>query len=78
MSNDDIEQVLGKVNGRESSARVRVLRNNGIKSRHYAIDPTTGQPTHNNAQLTAEAIRLCTFRPGSRPTAASPRQPMRP
>ncbi len=57
ISNDRIEDVLGKVNGRESSARARVLRNNGIRQRYYAIDPKTGQPTHNNAQLTAEAVR---------------------
>lgn len=57
VANDGIEDILGKVNGRESSARSRVLRNNGIRSRHYAIDPKTGQPTHNNAQLTAEAVR---------------------
>ena len=55
--NERIEDVLGKVNGRESSARARVLRNNGIRQRHYAIDPATGEPTHNNAQLTAEAVR---------------------
>ena len=57
VSNDGIEDILGKVNGRESSARSRVLRNNGIRQRHYAIDPQTGAPTHNNAQLTAEAVR---------------------
>ncbi len=34
-----------------------VLRSNKIESRHYAIDPATGEATHNNAQLTAEAIR---------------------
>lgn len=55
--NDSIEAVLGMVGGRESSARARVLRNNGIRQRHYAIDPKTGQPTYNNAQLTAEAVR---------------------
>jgi 3-oxoacyl-[acyl-carrier-protein] synthase III len=57
VSNDAIEGVLGLVNGRESSARVRVLRNNGIKQRHYAIDPATGAQTHSNAQMTAEAVR---------------------
>jgi 3-oxoacyl-[acyl-carrier-protein] synthase-3 len=33
------------------------LRNNGIRQRYYAIDPVTGATTHNNAQLTAEAVR---------------------
>ena len=33
-----------------------ILARNGIRTRHYAIEPTTGLPTHNNAQLTAAAI----------------------
>jgi 3-oxoacyl-[acyl-carrier-protein] synthase-3 len=34
--------------------------NNGIASRHYAIDPMSGDMTHTNTSLTAEAIRdLC-------------------
>lgn len=57
VDNDHIEDVLGLVGGRPSRARRLVLRNNGIRSRHYAIDPATGQVTHTNAQLTAEAIR---------------------
>jgi 3-oxoacyl-[acyl-carrier-protein] synthase III len=57
VSNDDIENVLGLVGGKASRARRIVLRNNGIRTRHYAIDPTTGAATHTNAQLTAEAVR---------------------
>lgn len=57
IANDDIEPVLGQVGGRPSRARALVLRNNGIRSRHYAIDPATGAQTHTNAQLTAEAVR---------------------
>src|SRR5699024_6728062 len=34
-----------------------VLRSNGIHTRHYAIDPETGLASHNNAQLTAAAVR---------------------
>ena len=34
-----------------------MLRNNGIKQRHYAIDPKSGAQTHTNAQLAAEAVR---------------------
>ena len=33
-----------------------ILARNGIRTRHYAIDPATGTPTHTNAQLTAAAI----------------------
>ncbi|HET7370361.1 MAG TPA: beta-ketoacyl-ACP synthase III [Gammaproteobacteria bacterium] len=57
VSNDDMESVLGMVNGRPSRARRIILRSNGIKTRHYAIDPATGRATHTNAQLTAAAIR---------------------
>lgn len=57
VNNENIENVLGMVGGRPSRARRIVLRNNGIRQRHYAIDPGTGKTTHNNTQLTAEAIR---------------------
>lgn len=57
VGNDGIEAVLGRIGGRPSRARRLVLRNNGIETRHYAIDPATGAPTHTNAQLTAAAIR---------------------
>ena len=57
ISNDNIEGVLGMVAGKPSRARRIVLRNNGIRGRHYAIDPATGTRTHTNAQLTAEAVR---------------------
>jgi 3-oxoacyl-[acyl-carrier-protein] synthase-3 len=55
--NDQMEAVLGQAGPRPSRARLIVLRSNGIKSRHYVIDPNTGEPTHNNTQLTAEAVR---------------------
>ncbi len=57
ISNDDMEACLGQINGKPSRARRTVLRSNGIKQRYYAIDPSTGEATHNNAQLTAEAVR---------------------
>ena len=57
VNNDQMEQVLGMVEGVPSRARAIVLRNNGIHQRHYAIDPQRGTFTHNNTQLTAEAIR---------------------
>ena len=57
VDNESIEAVLGQVGGKPSRARPIVLRQNGIKSRHYAIDPASGLPTHTNASLTAEAIR---------------------
>jgi 3-oxoacyl-[acyl-carrier-protein] synthase-3 len=57
VENDLVEAVLGQVGERPSRARRIVQRNNGIKRRHYVIDPKTGEPTHTNASLTAEAIR---------------------
>jgi 3-oxoacyl-[acyl-carrier-protein] synthase-3 len=56
VSNDEIESILGMVNGQPSRSRKIVLRQNGINSRYYAID-RQGRVTHNNAQLTAEAIK---------------------
>ncbi len=55
--NNDMETRLGVINGKNSRARRIVLRNNQIKQRYYAIDEN-GEVTHNNAQLTTEAIRL--------------------
>lgn len=56
VDNEQIEQVLGTVGGRPSRAKRVTLRSNGIKTRHYALDPVTGRLTHNNAQLTALAV----------------------
>lgn len=59
VSNDEMEKKLGLVNGKTSKARRIVLRNNQIKNRYYAID-NNGNITHNNAQLTSEAVKqLC-------------------
>lgn len=66
VSGADIEKVLGMVGGRPSMARARVLQSNGIVTRHYAVDPATGRPTHTNAELTAEAVRELARRAGLR------------
>ena len=57
VDNDSMESVLGQVGARPSRVRRLILRSNKIKSRYYAIDPETGAITHNNAELTAAAIR---------------------
>jgi 3-oxoacyl-[acyl-carrier-protein] synthase-3 len=57
VGNDDMERILGQAGHRPSRARRTVLRSNGIKTRHYAIDPVTLEPTHSNAQLAAEAVK---------------------
>jgi 3-oxoacyl-[acyl-carrier-protein] synthase III len=57
VSNDEMENYLGFVSrNMRSKSKPLVLRNNKITSRYYAIDKN-GNSTHNNAQLTAEAIR---------------------
>ncbi len=59
VGNDEMEEKLGAIDGRTSKARRIVLRNNKITNRYYAIDKN-GEVTHNNAQLTKEAVeRLC-------------------
>lgn len=56
VGNERIEAVLGQAGERPSRARAVVLRSNGIRRRHYAIDEA-GRPTHTNARLAAEAVR---------------------
>ena len=56
VSNEDMETVLGLIGGQRSRARGIVLRNNGIRQRHYALD-RAGNITHTNAQLAAQAVR---------------------
>ncbi len=55
VKNDEMEDVLGMVDGKPSKAKSIVLRNNGIKTRYYAF--RNGKSTHSNAQLSAQVIR---------------------
>ncbi len=57
VGNDEIEQVLGMVGGKPSKARRIVLRSNGIRSRYYALDRSTGEPVMRNAEMAAQAVR---------------------
>ena len=50
-----MEGILGMINGKPSRARAIVLRNNGIKTRYYAI--SKGEKTHSNAGLAATAVQ---------------------
>ncbi|MCH5715882.1 hypothetical protein [Niabella hibiscisoli] len=56
VSNDEMEEYLGYINGKPSKSRRIVLRNNGITNRYYALEKG-GKTTHTNAQLTAEAVK---------------------
>lgn len=57
VGNDQIEDVLGQINNKPSRTRRIILRNNGIKQRHYVLDPISREPVMNNTQLTAKAVR---------------------
>lgn len=54
--NEEMEEYLGMVSDKPSRSKSIILRNNGIKSRYYAIDKA-GNLLENNAELTAKAIR---------------------
>src|ERR1700749_2942866 len=56
VSNEDMEEYLGYINGKPSKSKSIVLRNNGIKTRYYALTKG-GKPTHTNAQMTALAVK---------------------
>ncbi|HEX9650614.1 MAG TPA: beta-ketoacyl-ACP synthase III [Cyclobacteriaceae bacterium] len=56
VSNDEIEEYMGLINGRQSKSKRIVLRNNGIQRRFYAM-MKDGTPTHTNAEMTSLAIR---------------------
>jgi 3-oxoacyl-[acyl-carrier-protein] synthase-3 len=56
VSNDEMEEYLGYIDGRPSKSKKIILRNNGITNRYYALDKN-GKSTHTNAQMTALAVR---------------------
>lgn len=53
--NKDIEDYLGKIKGQKSRNRAIVLRQNKIKTRHYALDDK-GTPQYSSAQMAASAV----------------------
>lgn len=55
VSNDDMEKFIGMVDGKPSRVRPIILRQNGIKTRYYALDENQ-KITHTNAQLAQCAI----------------------
>jgi len=58
VGNDEIEEVLGLVEGKRSRLKARILKANGIQTRHYAID-RSHRTTHSNADMAVEAARRC-------------------
>jgi 3-oxoacyl-[acyl-carrier-protein] synthase III len=59
VDNQDMEGILGMIDGTPSRSRPLVLMQNGIKTRYYVINKQ-GEVTHSNAQLTAEAVKNLT------------------
>lgn len=55
VGNDEMESILGLVDGKPSRARLRILGNNKIKTRYYSLDKD-GKSTHSNAEMTANAV----------------------
>jgi 3-oxoacyl-[acyl-carrier-protein] synthase-3 len=59
VSNDEMEQYLGMIDGVPSRGKGLTLRNNGIKTRYYALTKD-GKSTHSNAEMAALAIKKLT------------------
>jgi len=58
VGNEEIEEVLGRVHGKPSRLKDRILKANGIRTRHYAIDKRQ-RTTHSNLEMAAGAARAC-------------------
>ena len=67
IANDEMEDYLGRINGKDSRAKNRVLKQNGIKTRYYAIDKDQ-RSTHSNAQLAVGAVNNAIQKSGLRST----------
>jgi 3-oxoacyl-[acyl-carrier-protein] synthase-3 len=70
VSNDAMDSYIAPLNRMSSRIKSRILAENGIKQRYYAIDPE-GATVFTNAQLAANAIRDCLRRNDSDLSAVS-------
>jgi 3-oxoacyl-[acyl-carrier-protein] synthase III len=55
IDNESMEDFLGRVDGKPSRVRARILKQNGIQTRHYAIDREQ-KTLFSNAQMAARAV----------------------
>jgi 3-oxoacyl-[acyl-carrier-protein] synthase III len=55
VSNEEMEEHLGFVGGRPSRLKARILKQNGIQTRYYAID-RQGKVRYRNYELAANAV----------------------
>ena len=58
ISNESMEEYLGFVRGKPSVLRKKILRSNGIKTRHYAIDKNQ-KTVISNTEMAAKAAQKC-------------------
>jgi 3-oxoacyl-[acyl-carrier-protein] synthase-3 len=58
IDNSEIEDFLGRVEGKSSRLKARILKSNGIKTRHYAIDKAQ-RTTHSNVEMAVSAAKNC-------------------
>jgi 3-oxoacyl-[acyl-carrier-protein] synthase-3 len=58
IDNEQIEDLLGLVEGQRSRLKSRILKANGIRTRHYAID-AQHRTTHSNVELAVSAATRC-------------------
>lgn len=63
IANEEMELYLGLVGGKPSRVRQRILKQNGIRFRHYAIDRQQ-RSLFSNAEMTANAARCAVARAG--------------
>lgn len=63
IDNDAMEDYLGRIHGKASLARRRILKQNGIETRHYAIDRQQ-RTLISNAEMAARAARCALERNG--------------
>ncbi|GGD66597.1 3-oxoacyl-[acyl-carrier-protein] synthase III C-terminal domain-containing protein [Paenibacillus nasutitermitis] len=56
VGNDEMEEYLGHIGGKRSRTKSRILKENGITSRHYAIDRQQ-QTVYSNTEMAAKAIQ---------------------
>jgi 3-oxoacyl-[acyl-carrier-protein] synthase III len=66
ISNDEMEDYLGKINGKKSVAKDKVLQQNGIKTRHYAINKQQ-QSQFSNAKMAALATENALLKSSLKP-----------
>jgi 3-oxoacyl-[acyl-carrier-protein] synthase III len=55
ISNDEMEEYLGKIHNKKSLVKDRILKQNGIQQRYYALDKKQ-ESTHSNAEMAGIAV----------------------